>query len=226
MNPTPRRRLGSAHVISLLALFVALGGGAYAVTSLPRNSVGTTQLRRGAVTPAKLSKAAKVRLRGPAGPRGATGAKGDTGATGGSGPAGAPGADGVTDLYAAGASSGPLTSSYTTIASLSLPAGSYLLQGKVTVGTQANNTSGSADCLIGPAVAGGPGTWDEAAPTLTALAGITSQTVVALLGADTFTGTQPVVLSCRTLSGALNYDDARVTATRVGAAHGTPLPID
>jgi hypothetical protein len=33
-----------ANVVSVLALFLALGGGAYAVASLPKNSVGPRQL--------------------------------------------------------------------------------------------------------------------------------------------------------------------------------------
>ena len=44
-----------AMVVALLALFVALGGGAYAATNLPRNSVGTRQLRNQAVTIHKLA---------------------------------------------------------------------------------------------------------------------------------------------------------------------------
>lgn len=43
------------HHIGIIALFVALGGTSYAVTRLPANSVGTRQIRPGAVTPAKLS---------------------------------------------------------------------------------------------------------------------------------------------------------------------------
>jgi hypothetical protein len=42
------------HHIGLIALFVALGGTSYAATQLPRNSVGTGQIRAGAVTTAKL----------------------------------------------------------------------------------------------------------------------------------------------------------------------------
>ncbi|MFL5781664.1 MAG: hypothetical protein ACJ760_10160 [Thermoleophilaceae bacterium] len=38
-----------------LALFVALGGGAYAATQLPPKSVGTKQLKDRAVTPVKLA---------------------------------------------------------------------------------------------------------------------------------------------------------------------------
>jgi hypothetical protein len=41
-------------VISVLALFVALGGTSYAVTQLPKNSVGTPQLKKNAVTGTKV----------------------------------------------------------------------------------------------------------------------------------------------------------------------------
>jgi hypothetical protein len=43
-----------ALVISLIALFVALGGTTYAATSLPKNSVGTKQLKNSAVTAPKI----------------------------------------------------------------------------------------------------------------------------------------------------------------------------
>jgi hypothetical protein len=39
-----------ASAISLIALFVALGGTSYAATSLAKNSVGTKQLKNNAVT--------------------------------------------------------------------------------------------------------------------------------------------------------------------------------
>jgi hypothetical protein len=40
--------------MGLIALFVALGGTSYAATQLPRDSVGTGQIRAGAVTTAKI----------------------------------------------------------------------------------------------------------------------------------------------------------------------------
>jgi hypothetical protein len=43
-------------VISLLALFVALGGTSYAALKLPANSVGSKQLRKNAVTSKKVKK--------------------------------------------------------------------------------------------------------------------------------------------------------------------------
>jgi hypothetical protein len=49
-----------ALVISLIALFVALGGTTYAATSLPAGSVGTKQLKNGAVTASKIHHGIKV----------------------------------------------------------------------------------------------------------------------------------------------------------------------
>jgi hypothetical protein len=49
-----RRRLTFANVVSVIALFCALGGGAYAAVKLPSNSVGAKQIKKGAVTNAKL----------------------------------------------------------------------------------------------------------------------------------------------------------------------------
>jgi hypothetical protein len=87
-----------SNVIAYMALFVALGGTAYAV-SLPSNSVGTKQLKNNAVTKKKIKRGAvttrKVRnatllgedfapgvlLRGDTGPTGPTGAAGATGPT-------------------------------------------------------------------------------------------------------------------------------------------------
>ena len=49
-----RPRLTFANVVSLVALFVALGGSAYAVSSLPKNSVGSRQLKKNSVTGRKV----------------------------------------------------------------------------------------------------------------------------------------------------------------------------
>jgi hypothetical protein len=101
------RRLTYANVMSTTAVFVALGGGAYAATALPRNSVGSAQLRNGAVSTTKLSKGTKAYIAkkagapGAPGARGATGSagpKGDTGATGATGPAGPEGEPGARGL--------------------------------------------------------------------------------------------------------------------------------
>jgi hypothetical protein len=50
-----RPRLSYANVVSTLCLFILLGGGAYAASKLPRNSVGTKQLKRNAVKGPKVA---------------------------------------------------------------------------------------------------------------------------------------------------------------------------
>lgn len=86
-----RAKLTYANVVSTLCLFLLLGGGAaFAASQLPKNSVGAKQIKRGAITPAKLAAATKkafaavtgpVGPRGPAGPQGAQGPVGAAGAT-------------------------------------------------------------------------------------------------------------------------------------------------
>lgn len=84
MLRTLRAHLSYANVMSTIAVFIVLGGGAYAATKLPNNSVGTKQIKNGAVTKKKLAKGVLT-----------TGAKGDTGAPGAKGDKGDKGADGV-----------------------------------------------------------------------------------------------------------------------------------
>lgn len=50
-----RSKLSYANVIATIALFLALGGASYAALKLPRDSVGTKQLKNGAVTNKKLA---------------------------------------------------------------------------------------------------------------------------------------------------------------------------
>jgi hypothetical protein len=90
-------------VVACLALLVALGGTSVAaVTAIPRNSVGTAQLKKNAVVSAKVKNgslraadfAAGQLPAGPAGPTGPAGAGGPQGPQGAAGPQGAQGAAG------------------------------------------------------------------------------------------------------------------------------------
>jgi len=58
-----RRRPSPAIVISCVALFMSLGGVGYAATQLPRNSVGSCQLRNNAVTFTKIQPGAVGNVR-------------------------------------------------------------------------------------------------------------------------------------------------------------------
>jgi hypothetical protein len=98
-----------SNVVATLALFFALAGGAWAATQLPKESVGSTQLAKGAVTPAKLSAQAKkgfTGARGEAGPQGALGPRGNEGQRGENGAAGATGPQGIRGATGANGATG------------------------------------------------------------------------------------------------------------------------
>jgi hypothetical protein len=106
-------------VLALVALAVALGGTGYAATLLPAGSVGTAQLKNGAVISSKVKDgslraadfapgelpagaqgpqgpAGSAGPQGSAGPAGQQGPKGDSGASGSQGPQGPPGISSLT----------------------------------------------------------------------------------------------------------------------------------
>ena len=94
MNRSPRgrnypgamRRPSFPTVISLIALFVALGGTSYAVIKLPAKSVGNRELKTNAVTSSKIRPRSVARS--DLSPSARTGSRGPRGATGPTGPAG------------------------------------------------------------------------------------------------------------------------------------------
>ncbi len=143
-------RLSPSMVIACLALLVALAGTGYAATSLPRNSVGTGQLKNNAVTTSKVKNHSLLRVdfangQIPAGPRGSIGPPGPAGpagARGPTGPAGAPGAGSATQWALVSGSGGIVAGS--SGASVQHPAaGNYYvtfsspLTGKAILATQA-----------------------------------------------------------------------------------------
>jgi hypothetical protein len=138
------------HHLGMLALFVALSGTAYAAT-LPRNSVGPAQLKRNAVTSAKVKPFSLLRNdfgRGqlPVGPQGPAGPRGPEGATG------ARGAEGATGARGAEGPRGPQG-----------PAGATNVT--VRVGPQALGFA-TATCAVGEVAVGGGGFADDTVPTV------------------------------------------------------------
>lgn len=173
MGVFSRGRPSAATVAASVALFLSLGGGAYAAFTLPRHSVGTAQLRDGAVTAAKLHTgsvgASKVRLHsllaadfrpgqllagaagppGPTGPQGKTGPRGHTGskgATGATGPAGPPG-PGFQFTRASGLTGPSLSQSgtYFVVVEGSLQAGASALTGECGVTAASASNSDVSD---------------------------------------------------------------------------------
>lgn len=142
-----RPRLTYANVVATIALFCALGGGAYAATALPKNSVGPKQLKKNAVASAKVKDGSLLKKdfkagqlpagdRGPEGPAGPAGPRGETGPRG---PSDAY-VDRTTTQIAIAGGTGTLA------ASLGLPAGSYVISGKVVAFNNGSQTT--ADCTL------------------------------------------------------------------------------
>jgi hypothetical protein len=115
-----RLRPSPALVIASIALAISLGGTGYAAFKLPKGSVGSPQLRRGAVTSIKvrnrsllavdfkrgqLPAAAPAGLKGEKGDKGEKGEKGDPGPGGPAGSQGAPGLSGLEWVETAGGGS-------------------------------------------------------------------------------------------------------------------------
>lgn len=108
------RHLTYSNVLATIAIFAAMGGGAYAVTAIPaRGGVAYAcfQKKSGSLRVVKQGKRCKRReraiswnVRGPAGPQGA---KGDAGSQGPSGSPGSAGAIGGTGAIGATGATGP-----------------------------------------------------------------------------------------------------------------------
>src|SRR3954471_4455337 len=73
------RRPSPAMVVALVALFVAMGGTSYAAFKLPKNSVGSKQIKANAVNSGKVANGSLLKRDFKAGqlPAGRRGPKGD-----------------------------------------------------------------------------------------------------------------------------------------------------
>ena len=150
-------RLTYANTMSTIAVTLALSGVSYAAATLPSNSVGTSQIRTGAVTGAKVRAGSllardfargqlRTGTRGPMGPAGPAGAAGQIGAKG------VDGQNGAVAGYSASQDPGtslnlPNQGAPVVVPGLSktLPAGSYLASGTILAQDFIPNGQGAAD---------------------------------------------------------------------------------
>ena len=123
-----RCRPSPSMAVALVALSVALGGTGYAAVKLPKNSVGSAQIKTGAVTGAKVrdgSLFANDFAAGqiPKGPRGDTGPQGPAGSAG---PQGRPGvAQVIVRRRPALVRLGPAAGAGADLVTMRLPAGKW-----------------------------------------------------------------------------------------------------
>jgi hypothetical protein len=108
-----RTHLTYANAMATIAVFIALGGGAYAAVNLPKNAVKAQNIAPNAVSSKKVADGTLLAKDFRAGqiPVGAQGPKGDTGATGRRGATGPKGDKGDTGSKGDTGPAGPLTRS-------------------------------------------------------------------------------------------------------------------
>jgi hypothetical protein len=204
------------HHVALLALVIALGGTSYAAVQLPKNSVGTTQIKPKAVTPAKLSKKVQTQLAaaGTAGPPGAAGPKGDPGDKGDLGPTSA--GVGGTNTSVTPTAGSPILG--TTTVTLSEP-------GKVLVlmmGTFSVRCTAAGACTRQISVQVGGTTVPGAFGSIDSTANVEASQTVDAAGilANVPAGTHTVTIASRVATGAAttanNGGDVRLVAVALG----------
>lgn len=209
-----------ANVASTLALFIALGGGAYAAVGnpfvghggvihgcIPVNGGVLTVIRRGDACPkgTRSLRFNRTGKRGKTGKPGAAGAPGSQGTRGNDGPQGVTGPTGPSNAYfdyAAGSNA----------ASVALPAGDYALRG--TANFNNPNTTGvdAAGCTL---QISGPGT--VSASPGGATVPDSGQAEVAAEGIAHLPASSTILYSCFFALSGTTVNTA-VTAIRVGTA--------
>jgi hypothetical protein len=223
-----------ANVVSTFCLVLLLGGGtAYAASQLvPKQSVGSAQIKKGAVTPGKLSSAAKDAMtgatgpagpkgdtgpqglsgvKGETGPKGETGAKGDPGVQGDPGVKGEQGETGPSDVYSARLTLKAITPGfgYQSVVSVALPAGNYLVSATQTAESEGGQSTVECALFSGSTSVA---TFYARVPTL--LSGtVAGEATIALSAATT------VSEQCGSTEHVMNLSGPVLTAITVGTLH-------
>jgi hypothetical protein len=217
MNRLRSKLTYSNVMVTVLAFVVLAGGTAYAATGmLPKGSVGTKQLAKGAVTPAKLSNASKAALTGPTGPTGPTGAAGPQGPKGDKGDRGLTGPQGPSDAYFV---EGEVFSRTIQVAAprsfapLEVPAGSYAISANARV-TNVTAGASNADCEIRDS-------FGNRGPEVNVnLGGEADRKILPMLWSETVSEPTTFTVFCEiTGGGAVNVDEDNIEAIKIGTLH-------
>jgi hypothetical protein len=179
-------------IVAVIALILAASGTGWAVTQLPKNSVGTTQLKSNAVVSSKV-KDGSLRAADfatgqlPAGATGATGARGPS------------------DAWVYTASSVTLGQTETKVVeSATLPAGSYTTIAPLNIENSGVSTTTGIVCSLTPS------TYDTGALN------VGQRVPVTLAGAVTLTTAGTISATCRRKDAtAATLNSATLVITRV-----------
>ena len=138
-----RSRLSYANVVSSVALFIALGGTSYAVIKLPRNSVGSREVRNRSLKAVDLANGVvRKSVRGPRGP---------------AGPAGLRGPSDVVTAHRANVTLPAGAGAAADVVTLNVPAGSWWFLGSASIVNNAPGTTTGDPFRCGLTYAGAPG---------------------------------------------------------------------
>jgi hypothetical protein len=228
-----RSSLTYANVMATTAVFIALGGGAYAAATLAANSVGSKQLKSSAVTNKNIAKNAVTSTKvkdgsllkvdfaagqlppGPAGPAGPQGTKGDTGAKGDAGAKGDTGAQG--DRGPSNAISKQNNSVVNVnvadkvIITFTLTPGSWVVTGHATLNNNdAAQQDGSCDINVAGVIA-------QSSTVPLAANFALDREVFTLTGGVTVAADTPAELRCTLATNSGNTVAAGMTAIQVGS---------
>jgi hypothetical protein len=215
-----RKRLTYANVMSSIAVFLVLAGGtAFAASQLGKETVGAKQLKKEAVSLAKIKTSAKNSLKGatgPAGEKGANGAQGPKGEKGDKGDRGEKGERGPSAGFSTNANDIlDFTAGPQTVATLSLPAGNYIVTGYTNVNNnEGSQVSASCDIVLGGTEIGATNTVNLAANTALDRQVLT----ISAGGSLAASGTAELVCTVSPASG--NYLGRGLTAVQVGTLNG------
>jgi hypothetical protein len=222
-----------SNVMAAIALFVALGGGAYAAVGNPFvGNGGTIQgcVKNGVLDVVKAGKrcprhATPLRFNqvGPQGKQGTQGVQGAQGNQGIRGPQGVQGIQGIQGLTGGtGPSDGyfnqpsvaaiPLSTKETDVGSVSVPAGSYIVFG--TARLYSTGSGSNAECGLQNQT-GGNGS-DENVN----LGATNDRKIISALWAQTVSGPSTFALECDiTTPSTVDVDEVAVAAIKVGNLH-------
>jgi hypothetical protein len=212
-----RRRLTYANVMSSIAVFLVLAGGtAFAASQLGKESVGSKQLKKEAVSLAKIKTSAKNSLKGATGPAGAKGANGAQGPKGDKGDKGEKGERGPSAGFSTNANNIlEFTAGPQTVATLSLPAGNYVVTGYANVNNnEAAQVSASCTIVLGGTEIGATNTVNLAANTAL------DRQVLTVSAGGSLGGSGTAELVCTVSPAGGNYLGRGLTAVQVGTLNG------
>jgi hypothetical protein len=195
-----------ATVISLLALFVALGGEAAMASGL----ISGKNIKNHTIAAEKLTPSAIKALRGDRGPAGATGPTGLTGAQGPIGPSSAVSAYNQSTVVYGSTGIGPA------LVSLTLPAGSYVILGKTTIADTTDNQN--SNCWLGSSFTSGI---IDVTGASTALVQPAAQVASVDLVAPLNTTGTTISVFCQSNESHAQAKDSHLVAIKVGAVTGT-----